>query len=95
MSSPSVLWSVSSATRVRSRIVGGRERSKFSSTITSVPPLIGSASGCAAFAASASSQVAGCSSSIGRVYAGQQAVPDSASALTSTAFPPSKRQLTR
>ena len=56
----------SSSTRVRSRIASGRARPKFSSTITSVPPHSGIASGCAALASSASSQVAGCSSSIGR-----------------------------
>ncbi len=43
--------------RVRSRIAAGRARAKFISTITSVPPHSGSASGRSAFAASASSQV--------------------------------------
>src|SRR5919109_1880130 len=49
----------SSGTRVRSRIAAGRARSKFRSTITSVPPAIGTLRGSAAFAASASCQVVG------------------------------------
>ena len=43
----------------------GRARSKFSATIRSVPPAIGTASGCAAFMASACSQVSGARISTG------------------------------
>ena len=60
----SVSQRVRSSTRVRSRIVSGRARPKLMSTITSVPPHSGSASGWAALASSASSQLAGCRSSI-------------------------------
>src|SRR5690349_15331845 len=45
--------------RVRSIRYSGRRWSKLISTITSVPPAIGTAVGCSAFAASASSQLAG------------------------------------
>ena len=59
---------VSSSTRVRSRIASGRARPKLMSTITSVPPHSGSASGWAALASSASSQLAGCRNSIRAGY---------------------------
>src|SRR5215470_7753234 len=55
----------SSLTRVRSSRYSGRYRSKFSSTMTSVPPWMGTACGCAAFICSASGHVAGCRNSIG------------------------------
>src|SRR4051794_20700234 len=48
-----------SPTRLRSRRYSGRRWSKLISTITSVPPAIGTAVGCSAFAASASFQLAG------------------------------------
>src|SRR6478735_1150264 len=51
--------SVSSPMRFRSMRYSGRRWSKLISTITSVPPAIGTAVGCSAFAASASSQLAG------------------------------------
>src|SRR3569833_4016816 len=56
---PSVPCSWSSATRPRSSRAPGRRWSKLSSTITSVPPAIGTAPGLAAFAASAAASVAG------------------------------------
>src|SRR2546425_3604078 len=55
---------LSSATRLRSTIAGGRTRPKFSSTMRSVPPLRGTASGCSAFIASASSSELGSSTSM-------------------------------
>src|SRR5690606_11001769 len=45
--------------RLRSIRCSGRRWSKLISTITSVPPAIGTAAGCSALAASASSQLAG------------------------------------
>ena len=56
----------SSGTRVRSSSTGGRRRSKLSSTITSVPPMIGTASGCSARAARASPSDDGERNSISR-----------------------------
>ena len=56
----------SSGTAVRSRIAGGRALSKLSSTITSVPPAIGSASGWAARASRASASAVGRSTSMWR-----------------------------
>ena len=50
---------VSSAGRVTSSSAPGRVRSKLTSTMTSVPPAIGTASGRSAMAARASAQVAG------------------------------------
>src|SRR2546428_13697866 len=55
---------LSSATRLRSTIAGGRTRPKFSSTMRSVPPLRGTASGCSALIASASSSEWGSSTSM-------------------------------
>ena len=55
----SVAHSARSATRVRSITVSGRLWSRLISTITSVPPAIGTASGCAAFIARASAHVDG------------------------------------
>ena len=49
----------SSPMRFRSRRYSGRRWSKLISTITSVPPAMGTAVGCSALAASASSQLAG------------------------------------
>src|SRR5699024_1932012 len=51
--------SASSGTRDRSIRVWGRRLSKFSSTITSVPPMMGTPSGWACLASSASSRVEG------------------------------------
>src|SRR5215471_1742881 len=51
--------SVSSGTRVRSSTASGWRWSKLSSTMTSVPPAIGSASGRSAFIARASCQLTG------------------------------------
>ena len=62
---PTVPCSASSGTPVRSSSAAGRRWSKLSSTITSVPPAIGTASGCSAFAASASAQPAGRRNSTG------------------------------
>ena len=47
MDSPASLHWFSSVTALKSRSVSGRLRSKFNSTMTSVPPLIHSANGCA------------------------------------------------
>ena len=55
----SVAHSARSATRVKSITVSGRLWSRSISTSTSVPPAIGSASGCAAFIARASAHVDG------------------------------------
>src|SRR2546425_12926020 len=55
---------LSSATRLRSTIAGGRTRPKFSSTMRSVPPLRGTASGCSALIVSASSSEWGSSTSM-------------------------------
>src|SRR5438067_2743415 len=55
---------VSSGTRLRSMIAAGRRRPKFSSTMRSVPPLSGTASGCSALIASASSSEWGSSTSM-------------------------------
>src|SRR3954453_11065132 len=52
-------WPRSSGTSFRFSSVAGRGRSKLSSTITSVPPWIGTASGRSAFSASASSSPRG------------------------------------
>src|SRR4051812_6422899 len=52
-------WPRSSGTSFRFSSAGGRARSKLSSTITSVPPWIGTASGRSAFSASASSRLGG------------------------------------
>ena len=49
----------SSGTSLRFRSAGGRKRSKFSATITSVPPASGTASGRSAFSRSASSSECG------------------------------------
>src|ERR1700681_1368394 len=45
-------------------MAGGRKRPKFRSTIRSVPPLIGTASGCSALIASACSSECGSSTSM-------------------------------
>ena len=58
----------SSSTSFRLRRVSGRARSKLSATITSVPPWIGSASGCSAFSRSASSSDRGVRTSTGTFY---------------------------
>src|SRR5205085_4139118 len=55
----------SSSTSFRLRRAEGRARSKLSSTITSVPPWIGTTSGRSAFRRSASSSVRGVSTSTG------------------------------
>src|SRR6266576_382341 len=55
---------VSSGTRLRSTIAAGRRRPKFISTMRSVPPLSGTASGCSALIASASSSECGSSTSM-------------------------------
>ncbi|CAM5292566.1 hypothetical protein STANM309S_06067 [Streptomyces tanashiensis] len=57
-SSP-ISYSRSSSIRFRSRRYSGRRWSKLISTMTSVPPAMGTAVGCSALAASASSQLAG------------------------------------
>src|SRR5580765_3081151 len=58
----------SSGTSLRFSIASGRRRSKFSSTITSVPPSIGSASGRSALSCSASSRDRGASTSTRLAY---------------------------
>ena len=56
---------------VRSSSAGGRRVApKFRPTIRSVPPAIGTASGCSAFAASASAHVVGLMKSMGGQYTG-------------------------
>src|ERR1700716_4717923 len=70
---------VSSATRLRSTIAGGRKRPKFSSTMRSVPPLSGTASGRSALIASASSSEWGSSTSMAvRLLYPRRDCPDSA-----------------
>src|SRR6516162_7657203 len=59
MTGPSADHSARARTPVRSSSAAGRTRSKLISTITSVPPAMGSAPGLAALTASASGQVAG------------------------------------
>src|SRR4051812_25283266 len=58
----------SSGTSFRFKIARGRRRSKFSSTMTSVPPSIGSASGRSALSCSASSSDRGASTSTRQAY---------------------------
>src|SRR3954451_11706609 len=62
------LQPLSSATSLRFRSAAGRRRSKFSSTITSVPPSIGSASGRSALSCRASSSDRGASTSTRQIY---------------------------
>ena len=89
---------VSSRTRVRSSIASGRARPKFISTITSVPPHTGNASGWAALASSASAQLAGCRNSIRAGYCRQQAAagscPASRTACSDAARPSTRVQTT-
>src|SRR3954451_15004194 len=64
----SLLQPLSSGTSFRLRSACGRRRSKFSSTMTSVPPSIGSAPGRSALSCSASSSDRGASTSTRQMY---------------------------
>src|SRR3954471_3474402 len=70
-----------SATSFRFSRAGGRERSKFSSTMTSVPPWIGTASGTSAFSRSASSSERGVRTSTARRVVASSCMDDLARRL--------------
>src|SRR5436190_12245191 len=70
-----------SATSFRFSSAGGRARSKFSSTMTSVPPWIGTASGTSALSRSASSSERGVSTSTARRVVASSCMDDLARRL--------------